>query len=258
MADESLSTNSNPSDEPSSVPEESIHYVGERNAIVFSAAAGEPLPPLELPDDFFDLNKDDVRILFKELKQNREDLENRPLRTKAVRELEDSTSTLSRLNRYTRTVVRVQFPDRMVLQAVFNHSETVQTVLDFIQTFLDPPDVQFYLYTAPPKSILNPSVTLVDAKLTPRALVYFGTDPPQERTTYLRPSLLTSLTSLRLASEAALQYRRKEADEEIIKETEDGIVEVLNETPSCSYQKPNSSASKKASASSKVPKWFKK
>uniref|UniRef100_A0A1B6KI60 UBX domain-containing protein n=1 Tax=Graphocephala atropunctata TaxID=36148 RepID=A0A1B6KI60_9HEMI len=122
--------------------EQSVHFVGERNAIVFSADTGEPLPPLELPDDFFELNNDDVRVLFKELKQNREDLENRPLRTKAVRDMEDSASTLSRLNRYTRTVIRVQFPDRLVLQAVFNHSETVQTVADFIKTFLEPPDIR--------------------------------------------------------------------------------------------------------------------
>lgn len=46
--------------------------VGERNAIIFSADSGEPLPAVEeLPDDFFKLNKDDIKLLYKEMKQKR-------------------------------------------------------------------------------------------------------------------------------------------------------------------------------------------
>lgn len=72
-------------------------------------------------------------------------MERMPFRTKAVREMEENAATLNRLNRYTQTVLRIQFPDRMVLQAVFNHSETIQTVMDFVRNFLDPSDIEFQL-----------------------------------------------------------------------------------------------------------------
>jgi len=236
---------------------EEIQFIGDRNAILFSAEAGEPLPPLDLPDDFFELKKDDVRVLYKELKENREKMESMPFRTKAVREMEESMAMLQRLNRYTKTVVRIQFPDRLVVQAVFNHSDSIQTVMDFLRQFLDPPDVQFQLYTAPPKSVLRPESTMIEAKLTPRALVYFGQVPLSDRNNFLKPSLMSRLTSPKLASEAALHYRRKEEniEEDSTKET----ISTQSEPSTSSNQSNLSSTSKKSgSKSDKVPKWFKR
>ncbi|XP_054288047.1 tether containing UBX domain for GLUT4 [Macrosteles quadrilineatus] len=235
--------------------DEGVKYIGDRNAILFSAEAGEPLPPLELPDDFFELKKDDVRALFKELKENREMMENSPFRTKAVREMEENMAMLQRLHSYTKTVLRIQFPDRLVLQAVFNHSDNVQTVVEFIKQFLHSPDVQFQLYTAPPKCVLKPESTLVEAKLTPRALVYFGAIPTSEETTFLKPSYLTSLTSPKQASEAALHYRRKENADEVKMEES-----VKDSEPSSSTKESKLPSTSKTSGpkSNKVPKWFKR
>lgn len=63
------------------------------------------------------------------------------------------------------------------------------------------------LDTAPPKSILKPEMTLLDSKLTPRALLYFGTSAPEESKSYIKSSFTSTLTLPALASQAALQYR---------------------------------------------------
>lgn len=63
------------------------------------------------------------------------------------------------------------------------------------------------LDTAPPKSILKPEMTLLDSKLTPRALLYFGTSVPEESKSYIKSSFTSTLTLPALASQAALQYR---------------------------------------------------
>lgn len=63
------------------------------------------------------------------------------------------------------------------------------------------------LDTAPPKSILKPEMTLLDSKLTPRALLYFGTSASEESKSYIKSSFTSTLTLPALASQAALQYR---------------------------------------------------
>ncbi|GLD63380.1 tether containing UBX domain for GLUT4, partial [Lates japonicus] len=53
----------------------------------------------------------------------------------------------------------------------------VGTVRHFVRSHLEDPQLSFYLFITPPKTILDdPSVTLFQAGLFPGALVYFGSD----------------------------------------------------------------------------------
>ncbi|XP_073732495.1 tether containing UBX domain for GLUT4 [Misgurnus anguillicaudatus] len=127
----------------------------------------------DLPDEFFEVTVDDVRKRFAQLKSERRALEEAPLMTKSLRE----NQMEEKLDRYPTVVLRIQFPDRHVLQGFFRPLETVGDVRDFIKSHLQDPQVQFYLFVAPPKTILDdPSVTLFQASLFPAAVVYFGSD----------------------------------------------------------------------------------
>ncbi|XP_030000694.1 tether containing UBX domain for GLUT4 isoform X2 [Sphaeramia orbicularis] len=127
----------------------------------------------DLPDEFFEVTMDDVRKRFAQLKSERKLLEESPLMTKALRE----SQMKEKMDRYPKVVLRVQFPDRHVLQGFFRPLETVAAVRQFVRSHLEDPKLSFYLFITPPKTILSdPSTTLFQANLFPGALVYLGSD----------------------------------------------------------------------------------
>ncbi|XP_028978258.2 tether containing UBX domain for GLUT4 isoform X2 [Esox lucius] len=150
----------------------------------------------DLPDEFFEVTVDDIRKRFAQLKSERRVLEEAPLMTKALREYQMK----EKMDRYPRVVLRVQFPDRRVLQGFFRPLETVAALRYFVKSHLQNPESPFYLFIAPPKTMLDdPTATLFQANLFPAALVYFGSDVKTE--CYLRKDLLGSSVSALEADE---------------------------------------------------------
>ncbi|EFN75872.1 tether containing UBX domain for GLUT4 [Harpegnathos saltator] len=187
-----------------------IEFLGERNALVFNQAGTQALQRDELPDSFFELDLHDAKTLMRDAKRRREQFESAPLLTEAQRQLDRNKRTLDQLNKYRRTVIRIQFPDQFVLQGLFGPLESVQTVKDFIVNYLDDPNCEFTIYTAPPKHVLNPEARLIDENLIPSAVVYYSGQSS------LKPSVKTKLTDPRAAGVEAVRSRidtmRKERD----------------------------------------------
>lgn len=151
----------------------------------------------DLPDEFFEVTVDDVRKRFAQLKSERKLLEEAPLMTKSLREAQMK----EKMDRYPKVVLRVQFPDRHVLQGFFRPLETVGAVKDFVRSHLENPQLSFYLFITPPKTILNDSsATLFQADLFPGALVYFGSDVKTD--SYIKRELLDSSVSALQANES--------------------------------------------------------
>ncbi|KAM9314211.1 tether containing UBX domain for GLUT4 [Pholidichthys leucotaenia] len=151
----------------------------------------------DLPDEFFEVTVDDVRRRFAQLKSERKLLEEAPLRTKSLREAQMK----EKMDRYPKVVLRVQFPDRHVLQGFFRPLETVGAVRQFVRNHLEDPQLNFYLFITPPKTILDdPSTTLFQADLFPGALVYFGSDVKTDF--YIKRELLGSSVSALQANQS--------------------------------------------------------
>ncbi|XP_034881636.1 tether containing UBX domain for GLUT4 isoform X1 [Mirounga leonina] len=146
--------------------------------------------PAELPDEFFEVTVDDVRRRLAQLKSERKRLEEAPLVTRAFREAQ----MREKLERYPKVVLRVLFPDRYILQGFFRPNETVGDLRDFVRSHLGNPELPFYLFITPPKSVLDdPTLTLFQANLFPAALVHFGA---KELTgLFLEPRLLEHTVS---------------------------------------------------------------
>lgn len=103
------------------------------------------MPRDELPDNFFELDLHDAKTLLRDAKRRKEQLEDAPLLTEAKRQLDQDKRILDRLNKYRRTVIRVQFPDQFVLQGLFGPLETIETVKNFIKKYLDDPNCEFVI-----------------------------------------------------------------------------------------------------------------
>ncbi|NXG73401.1 ASPC1 protein, partial [Baryphthengus martii] len=183
----------------------------EREPLVCHLDLLEPLPAAleELPDEFFEVTVDDVRKRLAQLQSERQSssclsrkrLEEAPLMTKSLREAQ----LKEKLERYPKVVLRVHFPDRHVLQGFFRPNETVGILRDFVRSHLADADLPFYLFIAPPRTILNDeSLTLFEAKLFPTAVIHFGSE--ECRDCYLKLDLLSSAVSPSAADLLVARY----------------------------------------------------
>ncbi|XP_053939568.1 tether containing UBX domain for GLUT4 isoform X2 [Cuculus canorus] len=164
----------------------------EREPLVYHLDLLEtpPAGPEELPDEFFEVTVDDVRKRLAQLQSERKRLEEAPLMTKSFKEAQ----LKEKLERYPKVVLRVHFPDRHVLQGFFRPTETVGVLRDFVRSHLANADLPFYLFIAPPRTILNDeTLTLFEAKLFPTAVIHFGSK--ECRDCYLKSDLLSSPVS---------------------------------------------------------------
>ncbi|XP_030645556.1 tether containing UBX domain for GLUT4-like [Chanos chanos] len=151
----------------------------------------------DLTEDFFELTVDDVRKRFAQLQADSRVLEETPLLTAALRE----TYMVRRMQRYPKVVIRIQFPDRHVLQGFFRPLETVGNLREFVKSHLSNPQLEFYLFTAPKRTrLIDPSTTLFEANLFPTALLYFTSD--EKTDCYLKSQWVNSAVSVLEANQA--------------------------------------------------------
>ncbi|XP_072382580.1 tether containing UBX domain for GLUT4 [Diabrotica undecimpunctata] len=187
---------------------EDFVFLGARNAMLFSQETASAVPSEELPDDFYDLTIDDARKLIRDVKRKRHDLENGPLLTSALRRLEDSKRQLRNIAVYKKAIIRVQFPDRVVLQGTFATSDSIKDVIHFVREYLEDKSLNFYVYSTPPKYILAEDQNLLELGFVPGALIHFGTDQNSGES-FLRRDLKDKFTSNSVASLAAAKIRRE-------------------------------------------------
>lgn len=65
--------------------------------------------------------------------------------TSAMRELEKAQNQLNLLHKYKKCIVRIHFPNRLVLQSVFKSTETVLDIINFIRKYLVDESLNFSL-----------------------------------------------------------------------------------------------------------------
>lgn len=151
-----------------------VTKIGDHNAIVFSMADAPPTLTGDEDDAFFQLTAEEVRRLYKEQRKALIELQEAPLLTKKMRDMEESSKVLTAMNRYPITHLRVHFPDENVIQASFKPTDTVADVMTFLRPFLACPTAEFSLSTRHPQRTLSPGITLVAADCVPNARLYYG------------------------------------------------------------------------------------
>ncbi|XP_068607234.1 tether containing UBX domain for GLUT4 isoform X2 [Brachionichthys hirsutus] len=227
----------------------------QRELLIYhrDSASRHPEGGEHLPDAFFEVTVDDVRKRFAQLKSERKLFEEAPLMTTALREAQKK----EKMERYPKVVLRVQFPDRHVLQGFFRPLETVGAVMHFVRRNLEDSELRFYLFITPPKTILDdPSVTLFQADLFPGALLYFGSDVRPE--CYIKRERLESSSSALQANQSIARIcpLSAAASEELppLEPTEDASESTQDaRDPSDGSRAPKPTRSDPG----KVPKWLK-
>ncbi|KAH8355944.1 hypothetical protein KR200_003723 [Drosophila serrata] len=186
-----------------------VNVIGPRHAVLFSLDETKKQAD-DLPDSFFDLTVNDLKMVLRDLKRTSTGDDDAPLLTAKLRELERQKTMLAKLNQYKDCVLRIQFPDRFVLQGIFKPHEQLGKVEEFVRQFLAQPGEQFHLFTIPPKKVLPSSETLLELNFVPNAIVHFGflkDGLNAESNRFVQDQFVEQLTSEEGAHYAVQKYR---------------------------------------------------
>lgn len=108
-------------------------------------------------------------IRLKNLSLCRTNIEDRPLETQKLRDQRMAKEE----RKYGFTIIRLSFPfDHIILQTIFKPNDKIEELKQLAKEFVNVDD--FYLYTAPPKKVLDDKSTFFKERLCPAALIQFG------------------------------------------------------------------------------------
>ncbi|CAG2169311.1 unnamed protein product [Oppiella nova] len=180
---------------------EILNYLGDNNEGIFISISDLPkVMKIDYPDNFYETTQDDLVTVLKGLRQQQGE---RMMETKQMREQRKRNEML----RYKSTVVRICFGnDKLIFQAIFKPTDTVDTVMRTVSSYVIPN--QFYLYTTPPKHELNAGSTLFDSNLVPAAVVQFGSKSCKPEDKMIRHEFLDKISSYKSAAKIALNSRK--------------------------------------------------
>jgi len=179
-------------------------HLGDRSAVLFKQDAdreANSVDSSELSDSYFELNANDLKLLLGDLKISGD---GQQLTTSEMRGIKKE----ERKNRYNSTTIRIQFPNRYVLQGVFTPNETIETIIEFVQQYLQNPQIDFYLFETPPKKIMSNELSLFDAKCVPSGTLHFGCRETQAN--YLKDDILKQVSSARALRKQAAKDRQQQ------------------------------------------------
>ncbi|XP_019700934.1 UBX domain-containing protein 6 [Harpegnathos saltator] len=152
----------------------------------------------ELPPSFFTISPEEIK---REQQLRTEAVErNQMLRTKAMREKDEQRI----LRRYKFAVLRIKFPDGLILQGTFMVHEKFRNVLEFVTENLAYHEVPFSLMTPDGIKLVEECLekTLLELRLIPTAILEFswntsdGSSCSNMPTGYLKEEILSYIQSI--------------------------------------------------------------
>ncbi|KAK2585180.1 hypothetical protein KPH14_008678 [Odynerus spinipes] len=143
----------------------------------------------ELPTGFFTVTLEELK---REQKLRAEAIEkNQVLRTKAMREKDEQRE----LRKYRFTLIRIKFPDEIMLQGTFSVHDKYKEVVDFVKENLIDADTPFDLILLLGQKLQEDDYdkTLLELRMIPSCLLTFSYKNPAKKDTsqgYLKESVL--------------------------------------------------------------------
>lgn len=144
----------------------------DRNLKVFEPSSSGNR--IEVPESFYSVTSSELK---REQTNRSDEIEkSKQLRTKAMREADNGTNKLGNRVNYKHTVLRIRFPDGVLLQGTFSSSESINDVKNFVRENLMLDWLPFSINDAIGRAYSSETASLSSLKLTPAALVTFVID----------------------------------------------------------------------------------
>lgn len=143
----------------------------DREVRVFFSVPENVAANIELPDSFYKLSTSEVK---REAEMRRKKIEESQLLI--PKSYKEKQTQIAR-KRYKKTVIRIQFPDGVVLQGFFSPRESTTVLYEFVSSALKDPSLEFDLLhpVAIKRRVIPhfPTTTLEEEDLVPSALIKF-------------------------------------------------------------------------------------
>lgn len=124
----------------------------------------------DIPDEFYNVSPEELK---REMQRREEAAEKLGmLRTKAMREKDEQKE----LRKYRYTLLRIRFPDGILLQGVFRATENMSNVFQFVRENLKNDFIPFHLSTGTGHKLEQEDGTLAELGLAPAAVLNFSWD----------------------------------------------------------------------------------
>ncbi|CAD8125993.1 unnamed protein product [Paramecium sonneborni] len=130
---------------------------------------------IQIQDDYEEVQPQKDEQLLQFLQQVAQSLEEQQFASKRKKEFEE----LLKKPIFSKTDIRVQFPNSVIVQAIFGPLETLKTLYDLIKDMLEDQNLEFYLYTSPPPVRMTQKYfnqNFDDLNSVPNGLFYFGVE----------------------------------------------------------------------------------
>ncbi|KAH8555816.1 hypothetical protein BGW37DRAFT_478675 [Umbelopsis sp. PMI_123] len=141
----------------------------DREIKVMSPHQGGAPSQVSVPESFYKLTPAEIKQLYQSQVNKRQSLDNAPLKTKQMRNLEEK----ERMKKYPKTTIRVMFSDGLILQINFLSNEKVSTLYSVVRSTLRNPDQEFLLCLPPRRQLVDMNETIFKAGLAPASKVTF-------------------------------------------------------------------------------------
>lgn len=155
----------------------------------------------DVPDEFYNASADEIK---RELAIRQEAVEKMGmLRTKEMRERD----RVRELRRYRYVLIRVRFPDGILLQGTFRANEKLSALKDFVLEALEHDWIPFALSNQLGSKLDADNLTFAELDLAPASIVQFAYDPDVIKeiasqqhgfyiSSYLKPEFMARISSL--------------------------------------------------------------
>ncbi|KAK7060086.1 UBX domain-containing protein 6, partial [Halocaridina rubra] len=193
-------------------PEDELSDLGALEHLRDALVSAEPLRPqldrgvrvllpaeaashVDLPPEFFNMTTDELR---REMQNRAAAVERRQmLMTKAMREKEE----MREIRKYKFSLIRVRFPDGLILQGTFGVYEKFEEVMTFVREHLANDWRPFFLNLSGGGKMTEGDQTLVDLRLVPAVVFNFTwdesvSDPNLDDSVYLKQDTLMLLQGM--------------------------------------------------------------
>uniref|UniRef100_T1J6F2 UBX domain-containing protein n=1 Tax=Strigamia maritima TaxID=126957 RepID=T1J6F2_STRMM len=175
------------------------------------APSENSITSISLSPDFYNITADEVKH---EQKLKSEDTErNLMLRTKAMRERDE----IRELRRYKYTLIRIRFPDGVILQGTFSVHDKLESVQNFVLSSLVNDWQPFNLTTSTGQKLTESQKSLLELHLVPAVIIHFAWDPEValdlrretgvESNTFLNDEMLQLLEELKVTTIMAAETK---------------------------------------------------
>ena len=177
---------------------EGLEIVLDRNMRIFSPSS--KATQIAVPDSFFSVKSDELKRMQAQLTETAE--KSKEMRTKAMRDADSGPKKV-----YKYCIIRIRFPDGLLIQGTFKASEKLSDVKDFVKEQLALDWLPFDLVDSIGRPFsTETTASLSGLKLTPAAVLNFRLDQnvmdeisassPGGRVVFLKNEVLALVTDL--------------------------------------------------------------